>query len=148
VEAPSASAAVDRLIDLGVERRFLASTLSCLAAQRLVRRICVDCRETYYASADEIAELGRPAEESGRRLLARGRGCAACGGSGYRGWSAVFEALPLTDEVLALVGEAGSSSEIRAAAVSSGMSTLREAAVGLCLDGVTTVSEVRLVPAD
>jgi type II secretory ATPase GspE/PulE/Tfp pilus assembly ATPase PilB-like protein len=120
--------------------------VSCVTAQHLARRICVDCRESYYASADEIAELGRPEEESGRRLLARSRGCSSCGGTGFAGWAVVFEVLPLTEEARALVAHRARSSALREAAVAAGMTTLRERAVGLCLDGVTTVSEVRLVP--
>ena len=90
-------------------------------------------------------ELGRPDEESGRRLLARGRGCDSCGGSGHRGWAAVFEALPLTGEIRTALAEGAPTAAIHDAAREAGMSTLREAAVGLCLDGVTSVGEVRLV---
>jgi type II secretory ATPase GspE/PulE/Tfp pilus assembly ATPase PilB-like protein len=148
LDAPTAASAVRRLVDLGVDARTLSSTLSCLVAQHLVRRVCAECRETYYASADEVAELGRPDDESGRRLLARGRGCASCSGSGFRGWAAVFEALPLTEDVRALVGDASAPTAIRDAAVAAGMSTMWDEAVGLCLDGVTTVSELRQVPRD
>jgi type II secretory ATPase GspE/PulE/Tfp pilus assembly ATPase PilB-like protein len=148
LDAPTAAAGVRRLVDLGVDARTLSSTLSCLVAQHLVRRVCAECRETYYASADEVAELGRPDDESGRRLLARGRGCASCSGSGFRGWAAVFEALPLTEDVRALVGDASAPTAIRDAAVAAGMSTMWDGAVGLCLDGVTTVSELRQVPRD
>lgn len=148
LEAPTASSAVARLADLGVEPHLLSSTLSCVVAQHLVRRVCADCRETYYASADEIAKLGRPDEESGRRLLARGRGCTPCSGTGYRGYTAVFEILPLTETVRSLIADGAAASTIRDTAVEDGMSTLRDGAVGLCLDGVTTVSEVLQVAVD
>ena len=148
LESSDAVSAVARLSSLGVDPLLLASTLSCVLAQSLVRRVCTDCRETYYASAEEIESLGRPEEEAGRRLLARGRGCASCGGTGYRGWRAVFESVPLTDEVRVLLarGARGAGAdEVRAAAVAAGMSTMRDDVVGLCLDGVTTPSEARLV---
>jgi type II secretory ATPase GspE/PulE/Tfp pilus assembly ATPase PilB-like protein len=148
LDAPTAAAGTARLASLGVDPRLLASTLSCVVAQSLLRRVCSDCRETYYASAEEIESLGRPEEEAGRRLLARGRGCSSCRGTGYRGWAAVFEYLPLTDEVRALVEGGASPAAIRDAAVDAGMSTLHDEAVGLCLDGVTTSSEVRLVALD
>jgi type IV pilus assembly protein PilB len=146
LEAPTAAASLGRLRELGVDARTLSATLSCLVAQHLVRRICTDCRETYYASAEDIAELGRPDEESGRRLLARGPGCPACGGSGFRGWASVFEALPLTDELRGLVVDGADRTDIHDAAVAAGMSTMWDEAVGLCLDGVTTVAEVLQVP--
>ena len=145
LESSDAVSAVARLSSLGVDPLLLASTLSCVLAQSLVRRVCTDCRETYYASAEEIESLGRPEEEAGRRLLARGRGCASCGGTGYRGWRAVFESLPLTDEVRVLLARGAGADEVRAAAVAAGMSTMRDDVVGLCLDGVTTPSEARLV---
>jgi type II secretory ATPase GspE/PulE/Tfp pilus assembly ATPase PilB-like protein len=145
VEASDAASAVVRLCSLGVDPSLLASTLSCVLAQSLVRRVCTDCRETYYASAEEIESLGRPEEEAGRRLLARGRGCASCGGTGYRGWKAVFESLPLTEDVRTLLARGAGADEVREAAVATGMPTLRDEVVGLCLDGVTTPSEARLV---
>jgi type II secretory ATPase GspE/PulE/Tfp pilus assembly ATPase PilB-like protein len=149
LDATDTASAVGRLThDLGVEPELVASALTCLVAQHLVRRICTECRETYYASADEIAALGRPEEEAGRRLLARGRGCPSCAGTGYDGWAGVFELLPATDEIRALVRGSAATSAVREAAARAGMSTLREEAVGLCLDGVTTVPEVQLLPRD
>lgn len=148
LDAPTAAAATVRLASLGVDPRLLASTLSCVVAQSLMRRVCPDCRETYYASAEEIDALGRPQEEAGRRLLARGRGCPSCRGTGYRGWVAVFECLPLIDAVRTLIQDGAATAAIREAAVAAGMTTLHDEAVGLCLDGVTTSSEVRLVAVD
>jgi type II secretory ATPase GspE/PulE/Tfp pilus assembly ATPase PilB-like protein len=148
LEAPTASSAVTRLAELGVEPHLLSSTLSCVVAQHLVRRVCADCRETYYASAEEIARLGRPDEESGRRLLARGRGCTSCSGTGYRGYAVVFEILPLSERARSLIAEGVAASTIRDAAVEDGMTPLRDAAVALCLDGVTTAAEVLQVAVD
>jgi type II secretory ATPase GspE/PulE/Tfp pilus assembly ATPase PilB-like protein len=147
LEAPDALSALERLSSLGVDPRLLASTLSCVVAQSLVRRVCTDCRETYYASAEEIESLGRPVEEAGRRLLARGRGCESCHGTGYRGWAAVFETLPLTEDVRLLLEHGAERETVREAAAAAGMSTLRDEAVGLCLDGATTPAEVRLLAA-
>lgn len=144
-ESTDAASAIARLSSLGVDPLLLASTLSSVLAQTLVRRVCTDCRETYYASAEEMESLGRPEEEAGRRLLARGRGCGSCNGTGYRGWKAVFESLPLTEEVRVLLSRGAGADEVRAAAVAAGMSTMRDEVVGLCLDGVTTPSEARLV---
>ena len=148
LEAPTSASAVVRLAELGVEPYLLSSTLSCVVAQHLVRRICPECRETYYASAEEVASLGRPGEESGRRLLARGRGCTACDGTGFRGFAAVFEILEVGDRIRSLITEGAPAPVVRDAAAEAGMTTLRDGAVGLCLDGVTSASEVLQVAVD
>jgi len=142
------AAALERLLELGAERGPLAATLACVVAQRLVHRICADCREPYYPSADELAELGRSPEEAGRRLLARGSGCVACGGTGFRGRVAVFEILSVTDEIRSSLASGTSAEEIERMAVSAGMRTFRDQCVRLCLEGVTTVSELRRVTAE
>jgi len=145
LRAGTAAAATRRLTDMGVDARLLGSALVCVLAQRLVRRICSDCREGYYATPDELRELGRPAEEASPRLLARGRGCSTCGASGFRGRVGIFEFLPLTEEVRRLVVDGASTAEIQAAAVAAGMRTLREDGIRLCLEGVTTAAEVQRV---
>jgi general secretion pathway protein E len=146
LEAESASAGVRRLLELGLDPASLSSALTGVVAQRLLRRVCVDCRESYYASAAELTELGRPPEELGRRLLGRGQGCETCDGSGYAGHVAVFEVLPLSDPVRTLVSLGASVGEIEHTSVATGMRTLFEDAVELCLEGVTTPAEVRRVP--
>ena len=143
LHAPTAAAAVQRLAEMGVEPGVLGATLTCIVAQRLVRRVCQDCRETYYATDDDRVELGRPADDAGPRLLARGRGCTACGDTGFRGRAALFEVLPVTDDIRALVAERASTTEIQRAAVAAGMRTLREDGIRHCLEGVTTAAEVK-----
>ena len=123
----------------------MSSALTCVVSQRLARRTCEDCRETYYAEADELSDLGRPAEEAGRRLLARGRGCDACGSTGFRGRVGIFEVLPVGEEIRALVDDDASLDEIRTAAVAAGMRTLAEEGARLCLEGVTTAAEIRRI---
>jgi general secretion pathway protein E len=145
LEADSATAAVRRLLDLGLEPRSLAHALTGVVAQRLVARVCVECRESYYASAAELTELGLPPEELGRRLLGRGQGCDACDGSGYAGQVAVFEVLPLSEPVRALVTLGATAAELEHSAVAAGMRTLFEDVVELCLEGVTTPAEVRRI---
>ena len=139
----TAAAAIQRLTEMGIEPGLLGSTLTCLIAQRLVRRICPDCRETHGASAEELAALGRSAEPG--RLLARGAGCTACGGTGYRGRVGLFEVLSMSETIRTLVAEGASNAAIHNAAVAEGMRTLREDGLRLCLEGVTTLDEVRRV---
>jgi type IV pilus assembly protein PilB len=142
----TAAGALQRLADMGMESGLVAATVTCLIAQRLVRSICPDCRETYKPSSEELAALGR----SGARgvELARGEGCTACGGTGFRGRVGLFEVLPLTEEIRALASDHASTAEIQKAAVASGMRTLREDGIRLCLEGVTTADEVRRVAGD
>ena len=138
------AAALVHLVDTGLDPTLLASTAECIAAQRLVRSVCPDCRETYYASESELELLGQ-LDDGGPRLLARGRGCTSCDGSGFRGRAAFFEVLPLSDELRELVRSGASAKKIHRAAVSAGMRTLRDEAIRLCLEGVTTVDEVERV---
>jgi type II secretory ATPase GspE/PulE/Tfp pilus assembly ATPase PilB-like protein len=145
LEAESTTAGVRRLLDLGLEPHSLAHALTGVVAQRLVARVCVECRESYYASAAELTELGLPPEELGRRLLGRGQGCNSCDGSGYAGQVAVFEVLPLSEPVRALVTLGATAAELEHSAVAAGMRTLFEDVVELCLEGVTTPAEVRRI---
>jgi type II secretory ATPase GspE/PulE/Tfp pilus assembly ATPase PilB-like protein len=148
LQAPTAAGAIRRLAELGVEPGLLAATVTCVVAQRLVRRICRDCRETHYAAEADLVELGRPTNGEGPRLLARGRGCQSCGGTGFNGRVGLFEVLPLTGEVATLVAEAAPPAAIQRAAVAAGMRTLRDEGVRLCLEGLTTPAEVRRVAGD
>jgi type II secretory ATPase GspE/PulE/Tfp pilus assembly ATPase PilB-like protein len=141
----SAAAAIRRLVDMGLEPSVVGGALMCVVAQRLVRRVCADCRETYYATELELAELGQPLEGGGPRLLARGRGCETCDGTGFRGRVGIFEVLRVTEEIRALVTEGASVKKIHRAAVAAGMQTLREDGVRLCLEGVTTAAEIQRV---
>ncbi|HEU0247182.1 MAG TPA: ATPase, T2SS/T4P/T4SS family [Gaiellaceae bacterium] len=145
LRAPSAAAAIRRLLDLGLESSSLCDALTCVVAQRLVRRVCLDCRETYYATESELAELGQPLEATGPRLLARGRGCRSCDGTGFRGRAGIFEVLNVTDEIRALVADDASTKKLHRAALAGGMRALREDGVRLCLEGVTTSAELQRV---
>jgi type IV pilus assembly protein PilB len=145
LHSQNAASAVRRLTDMGVEPGLLAATLTCLVSQRLVRRVCLDCRETYKATRADLTALGRSSERLGRRTLVRGRGCSACGGTGYRGRVALFEVLVLTDEMRELIARDGSTVDIQRLAVESGMRPLHEDGVRLCLEGVTTLAEVQRV---
>jgi type II secretory ATPase GspE/PulE/Tfp pilus assembly ATPase PilB-like protein len=140
--ADSATEAAYRLLELGAERESLAEALACIAASRRLRGICFECRTSSYATLDELSVLGRPPEESGRRLLARASGCAACDGTGYSGWLRVSESLPLTDDVRHAVAAGARREEIERVAADAGMRTVADAAVELCLEGMTTASEV------
>jgi len=144
LRAAGAVDALRRLANLGVAPHLVAESVSCTVSQQLLRTICPGCRETYYASDDELLSLSE-GPDSGPRLLARGRGCASCDGSGFRGRAPVFEVLPVTPQIRELVADASSAKKLRRAAVAGGMRTLREEAARLCLEGRTTVAELERV---
>ncbi len=143
--APTAATGARRLCELGGNPALVSTALTGIVAQQTLPTSCLECRETYYATVDELFELGLPSEDGGKRLLGRGRGCDECGGSGYRGETSLVEVLPLTDEVRALIAEGSSSAEVECAAGAAGMRTLREQGIALCLEGVTTTAALRSV---
>jgi type IV pilus assembly protein PilB len=148
LHSQTASSAIRRLTDMGLEPGLLAATLTCLVAQRLARRVCLDCRESYRATKEELVALGRSSTRPGRVELMRGRGCAACGGTGYRGRVALFEVLMLDEDLRELIAGGASSMEVHKAAVEAGMRPLRADGIRLCLEGITTVAEVNRVVGD
>ncbi|XAM00272.1 GspE/PulE family protein [Phycisphaeraceae bacterium D3-23] len=141
-----APGAITRLIDMGVEPFLVASSLEMVVAQRLVRLICQDCKE-----AITIQDADRIRVEYGSDLpdaLYHGKGCASCGGSGYRGRKGIFEVMPITDEMRTHVTDRASNQVIRQTAVRNGMKSLREDGWRLIQQGVTTVEEVLRVTKD
>jgi type II secretory ATPase GspE/PulE/Tfp pilus assembly ATPase PilB-like protein len=145
--APSAAAAILRLADMGVEPATLAASLGCVVSQRLVRTVCTECRETYYASEEELSALDQP-ESGSPRLLVRGAGCSSCNGSGFRGRTGLFEVMPVTEGIRELIADGASAKKVQKAAVAAGMRTLRDEGIRLCLDGVTAATEVARVLRD
>jgi len=141
-----APGATTRLVDMGVEPYLVASTLELVAAQRLVRLICPKCKEE--APQAETAQLREQYGKEVPPVTYRGRGCRNCMGSGYRGRQGVFEMMPITDEVRALIQEHASSRDIRKIAIKQGMSSLREDGWRLIREGRTTPEEVLRMTKD
>jgi general secretion pathway protein E/type IV pilus assembly protein PilB len=135
-----APGAATRLVDMGVEPYLVASSLEMVAAQRLVRLICPKCKtEMPKSDADKLRhEFGDEVPD----VLFRGAGCRNCQGTGYRGRQGVFEMMPISDDIRALVLERVSSREIRKLAIREGMSSLREDGWRLVREGRTTAEEV------
>jgi type IV pilus assembly protein PilB len=141
----NAASSIARLKDMGVEANLLATSINCIVAQRLARRLCHECREEYIASHDDLAELGLP--DAGEQVkLYRPVGCVDCAETGYRGRVALYEVMPVQGKIRRLIG--GSTEEIFAAALEQGMKTLRDDGIRQCLAGVTSLEEVRRVTGD
>jgi general secretion pathway protein E len=135
-DAPSS---ITRLLDLKVPHFLISSTLIGILAQRLVRVNCSHCSEEYAATAEEAALLGLPREAL---RLRRAPGCLHCRQTGFSGRDGIFEILPMTDQIRALVSRHADSAELFRAGRQAGMRTLREAAAEKVVQGITTVTEM------
>jgi type IV pilus assembly protein PilB len=145
VHAHDAASAFERLKDMGVEPGLLANAINCVVAQRLARRLCTDCREAYWPDDDELESIGL-LEQKGKVYLHHSKGCGRCGGTGFRGRVALYEVLPVTAEIRKLIDRP--TDEILAAAVQGGMTTLRQDGIRLCLEGVSSLPEIRRVTGE
>ena len=138
-DAPSS---VLRLQDLGVENFLLTATVEAIVAQRLVRRICVKCKEEYAPSEEQLMELSlRPADVQGRTFF-RGRGCDGCNRTGYRGRLAIFEIMRFDDPIREHIMQQASTAVLRVESRRRGMRTLRESGLLSIFEGQTTIDEV------
>ncbi len=144
-DAPSA---VTRLIDLGIEPFLITSTLIGGVAQRLMRCICIHCKEDFNASQDEIMDMGIDVKTKGKLKLSRGRGCTRCRGTGYHGRQAVFEIMPFSEKLRRLTQTGQEVGALRETARSEGMTMLRDNAIKIMLQGQTTCQEVLRVTSD
>jgi len=138
-DAPSSIA---RLLDLGLEPFLVTATLEAIIAQRLVRRICLNCKEEYQPSETQLMELNLKPEDVTGRVFYYGRGCDYCNNTGYRGRQALFELMLMDDEQRELIMTNASTSVLRAEARKRGMRTLREVGLLSIYDGVTSIEEV------
>jgi len=138
-DAPSS---ILRLLDLGVEAFLLTATIEAIVAQRLVRRICVKCKEEFVPTEEQLMELSLRQDDVRNRTFMRGRGCEACNRSGYKGRMAIFEIMNMDDDVRELVIQQASTNVLRAEARRRGMRTLRESGLLAIYEGQTTIDEV------
>jgi general secretion pathway protein E len=135
-----AASAVTRLVDLKVEPYLIAATVEAVLAQRLVRRVCPECRERYHPDAGSVALLAQqPVKDP---VLERGRGCPTCRGTGYRGRTGIFELLVITEDMKQAFLRGPDPAALRALAAEQGMRTLRQDGWAKVQAGITTVEEV------
>ncbi|HJZ85186.1 MAG TPA: type II secretion system ATPase GspE [Polyangia bacterium] len=165
VHTNDAAGGITRLVDMGVQPFLVASSLVGLLAQRLIRRVCPDCRETYRPSAAELAQMGVDPDQffAGRArvqklkaadhppppgMVYRARGCSKCQGTGYRGRLGIYELLMIDDEIRQLTLKNTESNTIKRAAVDKGMRTLRDDGAQKVLAGASTIEEVMMVTTE
>ncbi len=137
-DAPST---VTRLLNMGIEPFLVVGSLNCVVAQRLCRRICIECREPVEASVEELVACGIAPSSASKIKVYEGKGCEFCNGSGYKGRVAIYEVLDMTAGVKDLVLKHASSDEIKKQAIKDGMKTLRMCALTKVAQGLTTLEE-------
>src|SRR5262245_38562817 len=133
---------VARLIDMGIPPFLVASSLLLVMAQRLGRKVCKDCNEPYEVDEDSLLPYGHVLTGVRRTQLYKGRGCATCSFTGMKGRIALYEVMPVSQEIKDLILKNAPVTDIRAMAQSQGMRTLRQAGIQKALEGTTTVDEV------
>ncbi len=134
--------AVTRLVDMGVEPFLIASSLEAVLAQRLVRRVCVQCRTPYTPPPDLLKQLNIAANSVGDRQFFYGKGCPVCSQSGYRGRLGIYEWLRMSEALRDLIGQRAATLVIRQKAIEQGMRTLRDDGLRAIFDGHTSIEEV------
>jgi type IV pilus assembly protein PilB len=142
VHANDAASTITRLLDIGVKPFLVGSCVHLVMAQRLVRKVCKHCMEAYQPTEEQLELVGiDPARLNGRPVY-RARGCTHCRNTGYHGRTGIFEVIPMSRKIRALIFDNANEDEIRHTALEEGMITLRESGIRKVLNGVTTIEEV------
>ncbi|NNE90043.1 MAG: Flp pilus assembly complex ATPase component TadA [Verrucomicrobiales bacterium] len=137
-----APGAVTRLIDMGCEPFLVAATLEGVLGQRLLRRICAECKTSYRPSEAVLAQVGLTSAEVGEKEFFTGQGCDACNDTGYKGRQGLFELLDMTDPIRELITQRAATVVLKQKAEELGMRTLREDGIRNIFEGITTIEEV------
>jgi len=138
-DAPSSIA---RLLDLGVEPFLLTATLEGIIAQRLVRKICENCKTEFEPNESQLMDLQLTHDDIKGKKFYYGRGCNKCNNTGYRGRIGIFEVMTFNDEIRDLIMQQASTGVLRSAAQKAGMTLLRDNGLATIYDGITTIDEV------
>lgn len=142
VHANDAASTITRLLDIGVKPFLVGSCLNLVMAQRLVRTICENCKESYTPTKEELEMIGLEKSKLNGNQLLRGKGCSHCRNTGYHGRTGIFELIPMTKEIRGLVFENANEGVIRQKVTDDGMVTLRDSGIRKVIAGVTTISEI------
>jgi type IV pilus assembly protein PilB len=138
-DAPST---ISRLMNMGIEPFLVATSVNLIQAQRLIRRVCKDCKQEHPTPPEALIEVGFSADEARALTTYKGKGCATCNNTGYKGRIGLYEVMEITDEIRELILIGASALELRKKAIDDGMITLRESGLYKIREGVTTIEEV------
>ena len=141
VHANDAPGTITRLLDIGIAPFLVGSCLNLVMAQRLVRRLCKNCKEKYTPTKEELGLVGLDPSKVPSTLY-RAKGCAECRNTGYKGRLAIFEMIPMARDLRKLVFDNANEDEIRQSALNNGMTTLRDAGLKRVIDGTTSIEEI------
>ncbi|MFN0198595.1 MAG: GspE/PulE family protein [Planctomycetaceae bacterium] len=137
-----APTAITRLRDMGIPPFLITATVEAVLAQRLVRKICTECRTEFEPSDELLMELQLPIAQARKYKFYYGKGCPRCNNSGYKGRTGIYELMDVTDDMRDMISSDASIDDMRNLARSQGMTTLREAGLKLIFDGISTIDEV------
>jgi type IV pilus assembly protein PilB len=138
-DAPST---ISRLMNMGIEPFLVATSVNLIQAQRLIRRVCTECKEAVPTPAEALIEIGFTPDEAREVKIFKGRGCAKCNNTGYKGRVGLYEVMEITDDIRELILIGASALELRKRAIENGMLTLRASGLVKIRNGVTTIEEV------
>ncbi|HEV8138224.1 MAG TPA: type IV-A pilus assembly ATPase PilB [Pyrinomonadaceae bacterium] len=138
-DAPST---ISRLMNMGIEPFLVATSVNLIQAQRLIRRICKDCKKEHPTPHEALMEIGFSADEAKTLKTYKGRGCPSCNDTGYKGRIGLYEVMEITDEIRELILIGASALELRKKSIEDGMISLRESGLQKIRNGVTTIEEV------
>jgi len=138
-DAPST---ISRLMNMGIEPFLVATSVNLIQAQRLIRRVCKDCKQEHSTPPEALMEVGFSAADAGTLKTFKGKGCSTCNNTGYKGRIGLYEVMEVNDDIRELILIGASSLELRKKAVEDGMITLRESGLQKVRAGVTTLEEV------
>jgi type IV pilus assembly protein PilB len=138
-----APATISRLLNMGVEPFLITASVNLVLAQRLARKVCVDCKRPTEIDHQALLDLGMTEEQlAAKPEIMKGAGCQTCNGSGYKGRVALYEVMRFRDDLKERVLQGASSAELKQAAIAGGMATLRMSGIKKILAGVTTPEEI------
>jgi type IV pilus assembly protein PilB len=138
-DAPST---ISRLMNMGIEPFLVATSVNLIQAQRLIRRVCKDCRREHPTPPEALMEVGFSAEDAKNLKTYKGKGCSTCNNTGYKGRIGLYEVMEVNDDIRELILIGASSLELRKKAIEDGMITLRESGLHKIRAGLTTLEEV------
>ncbi len=138
-DAPST---IQRMLNMGIEPFLISASVVLILAQRLARKICDDCKEVVEVPEEALIDIGYKKEEIGTFKCYKGKGCPSCSDTGYKGRRALYEVMPMSDELKEMVLKGSSAMELKKEAMRQGMSSLRMSGLAKIKEGITTLEEV------